>query len=279
MTNYIILLCINTVLSLTILIVLFRGCYLWFVIHFIRNSGVSIDINKLFPKKINCLWTQVIKYPLELDKTHLSQEDKLVFHLIWSLLIPLLCVVGSIRQTELIKTFIFMFISSVVIKKILLISFRKQRVMIFNKNAYRLYKFLHNQLSAGVQPKDCMASLHRIVQEPFLKKRLKALGSMYSQTLDFNIAFKEISTYYDGADVDAFKIAIQQGLEMGDNLNTIKKQETLMFSKYMNYLQLETNRQKTKTLLIVTIFCAIIIFMIGLPLLMELDQAIQLLFI
>lgn len=279
MKIYIMLFVINTVLSITILTMIFRAIYLWSTLKFMGKTGVPIDMNKIFPRVINQLWIWLIKYPLELDKTHLSQEDKLVFHLIWSMLIPVLCIVGSIRQTALIKIFLFVFISSIVIRKMLLISFRKQRVMIFNKNAYRLYKFLHNQLSAGVQPKECMASLHRIVQEPFLKKRLKALGSMYSQTLDFNIAFKEVSEYYGGTDVDAFKIAIQQGLEMGDNLNTIEKQESLMFSKYMNYLQLETNREKIKTLLIVTIFCAIIIFMVGLPLLMELDEAIQLLFI
>ncbi len=279
MTVYVILVCINILIAFIVVSMIFNGGYLLFVLRLMKNSGVVIKKQQVLPKVLCLFLDYLIKYPGELDKTHLSWEDKMVFHFIWSVVIPLLCVIGSLREIALIKTFIIIFIGSLVIKRVLLISFKKQRAMIFNKNAYILYKFLHNQLSAGVQPKECMASLHRIIQEPFLNKRLKALGSMYAQTLDFESAFKEVSSYYEGSDVDAFKIAIQQGLEMGDNLNTIKKQEALMFSKYMNYLQLETNRQKTKTLIIVSIFCAIIIFMVGLPLLMELDQAIQLIFI
>lgn len=279
MAKYIVFLCVNILLSALILSIAFRGNYVWYALGFIRKSGLSIDMNKLFPKVLIHLWENLLKYPKELDKTHLSKEDKLVFHLIWSVLIPFLCVAGSVREPYLMKTFMFVFFCSIIAKKVLLLSFKKQRVMVFNKNAYRLYKFLHNQLSAGVQPKESMASLYRIVHEPFLRERLKALGSMYAQTLDFEIAFDEIAGYYGGSDVEAFKIAIKQGLDMGDNLNTIKKQEALMFSKYMNYLQLETNRQKIKTLVVVSIFCFIIIFMIGLPLMIELNQAIDLIFI
>lgn len=172
-----------------------------------------------------------------------------------------------------------MILTSQGIKKILLHQLKKKRTLIFNKNAYRLYKFLHNQLSAGVQPKECMMSLHRIVRDHFLKGRLRALGSMYIQTLDFQLAFQEISDYYEGADVDALKISIEQGLILGENLETLKRQEALMFSKYMNYIQLETERQKLKTLIVVTLFCGIIIIMIGLPFFMELNQAIDMIFI
>ena len=151
--------------------------------------------------------------------------------------------------------------------------------MAFNKNAYRLYKFLHNQVSAGVQPKEAMMSLFLIVKEPFLKERLQALGSIYAQTLDFDMAFEELTRYYEGPDIDAFRIAMLQGITLGNNINTLKKQESLMFNKYMNYLQLETNRQKLRTFLVVTIYCVIIIIMIGLPLMMELNQAMDMIFL
>jgi len=254
---------------------------LWRQFDFLKGSGVSMDWWRLLPlSDNNRLWMQqYLDWNKALRKTHLSREDRWVFHFLWTFFIPGVCLIGIIRNYQQWYIYFVVLMVSQVIKKLLIVSYKKRRTHVFIKNAYRLYKFLHNQISAGVQPKQCMTSLHRIVQEPFLKERLKALGSLYAQTLDFELAFEEVSRYYEGADIDAFRIAMLQGITMGDNMNTLKKQEELMFSKYMNYLQLETNRQKLRTLVVVTIFCAIIIFMIGLPLMMELEQAIEMIFI
>jgi Flp pilus assembly protein TadB len=210
--------------------------------------------------------------------TGLSKEDQMVFHFLWSVFMPAVCLVGLLSNYRNWKVYGMILLSGVLVKRMLIVLFKKRRKLEFNKNAYRLYKFLHNQISAGVQPKESMASLYRIVKEPFLRERLQALGSMYSQTLDFEMSFNEISTYYEGADVNSFKIAIAQGISLGNNLTTLKKQEELMFSKYMNYLQLETNRQKAKTFFVVSIYCMIIILMIGLPLMMELAEALDMIF-
>jgi hypothetical protein len=270
--------------SLCVLVILYQvTCFrqVTYNLSVLRKSGIAVDWYRLFPgfQKFRPVYKWLLYYSDELDKTYLSKEDKVVFHLLWTFFMPFMIVVCYFRGY-------FSFLNCVIIcagiyfgKRVLLTSYKKKRTHNFNKNASRLYMFLHNQLSAGIQPKDCVISLHKVVSEPILQERLKAFGSLYVQTLNFNLAFEEISAYYDGTDVDAFKIAIEQGLVIGENLESLKKQEALMFSKYMNYLQLETERQKVKTLVVVTLFCIIIIVMIGLPLAMELDQAINTIFV
>ncbi|MBN2897711.1 MAG: hypothetical protein JXO44_02955 [Clostridia bacterium] len=252
-----------------------------FYVRHIKNGGIVIDWWSLLPlpERMRQRLKKWGLYPEALDKTHLSKEDKMVFHLVWRFILPVGCVVGFFKNPSQWRFYSMLFIAIFLGKQLLLTYYANNRKMSFNKNAYRLYKFLHNQVSAGVQPKDAIMSLYKIVKEPFLKSRLQALGAIYAQTLDFEMAFEELARYYDGSDVDAFRIAMLQGISLGDNLNTLKKQESLMFNKYMHYLQLETNRQKVRTFLVVSIYCMIIIIMIGLPLMMELNQAINMIFL
>jgi hypothetical protein len=266
------------------------GFFLWHLLSFgqvlkhlgkLKKHGVRTDIwSRIpFPEGVRKAFEYLFIYPESLNKTDLSKEDRFVFHFIWNILIPLACLWKGLKEPRDCFIYACVFVGAWLGKYSLLHSYKLRRVRIFNKNAYQLYKFLHNQLSAGVQPKESMMSLHRIVQDTFFKERLQALGSMYAQTLDFDLSFEEIAAYYEGPEVDAFKIAMVQGISLGNNLNTLKKQEELMFSKYMTYLQIETERQKVKTFVVVTLFCFIIIFMIGLPLWMELQQALELIFI
>lgn len=270
--------------SLCMVVVLYQlSCFrqVAFTLSFLRKSGVLVDWHKLFPwvHTFRPLHKWLFYYSEELDKTYLSKEDKVVFHLLWTFFLPLMTIICHLRGYMGFIHCLIICLGLYFGKRALLKSYKKGRSHNFNKNAYRLYMFLHNQLSAGIQPKDCVISLYKVVSEPILQERLKAFGSLYVQTLNFDMAFEEVSAYYDGTDVDAFKIAIEQGLVIGENLESLKKQEALMFSKYMNYLQLETERQKVKTLVVVTIFCIIIIVMIGLPLVMELNQAIDTIFV
>lgn len=247
----------------------------------LKKSGIAVDWHRLFPwcHIFRPVYKWLIYYSEDLDKTYLSKEDKMVFHFLWTFFMPFVTIVGCFKGYLGFLQCIVICLGIYFGKLGLLASYKKKRSHNFNKNAYRLYMFLHNQLSAGIQPKDCVISLYKVVSEPILQERLKAFGSLYVQTLNFDMAFEEISGYYGGTDVDAFKIAIEQGLIIGENLESLKKQEALMFSKYMNYLQLETERQKFKTLVVVTLFCVIIIVMIGLPLAMELNQAVDSIFI
>lgn len=276
-----VLLIFNSIFMVVTLKCVHSILYTFYVARIYGESGISGFVNHLIslsPRMMKVV-RKVFVYSNDLDKTHLSLEDKWVFHILLSVFIPIVCVIGFFKYEGSRHMFLFFLTGSYVVRQVLLKSFKKKRSLMFNKNAYRLYKFLHNQLSAGVHPNRCMTNLYRIVKDTFLRERLKAFGSMYVQTLDFSLAFEEISNYYDGIDVDAFRIAMEQGLMMGDNLKTLQKQEALMFSKYMNYLQLETNRQKLRTLIVITIFCGIIIFMIGLPLMIELEQALNIIFV
>lgn len=280
MTVFRVLLLANGILMMMLVFKVSSYRCLFKYIKQFKKTGVIIDWYALlpFPKRVKALVKRINFYPKVLAINGLSKEDQMVMHLLTSVFIPFMCVIGFIKDLRHWRIYIMLVIASQLGKYMLLTYYKKQRNMAFNRNAYRLYKFLHNQISAGVQPKESMMSLYKIVKEPFLRERLQALGSMYAQTLDFDVSFEEISKYYDGSDVNSLRIAIIQGIDLGNNLNTLKKQEALMFSKYMNYLQLETNRQKARTFVVVTIYCMIIIFMIGLPLMMELSEAIDMIF-
>ncbi len=268
---------IFTIINIILALLVFSGLYTFFnILKLFRYFGVfknDVTINK-FKVFLNKTWV----YRDNLDNTPLNREKKFIFNIVWNMVIPFCLIIGFIKNPSQ-NGYIWVLIASFILKKVIVVTYKNKNEMVFNKNAYRIYKFLHNQIVAGVHVNVAVVSLYKVVSDKFLKERLQAFGSMYASTLNFDIAFKELSDYYTNSDVDTFRIAMLQGIDMGDNINTLKKQEQIMFSKYMGYLQLETERQKLKTFIVVSIYCAIIIVMIGLPLLIEIQRAMGMIFL
>ena len=218
------------------------------------------------------------KYNQRLKKLGFTSEEEKFFKIAW-VFIPIIMFFVSIfvDYKSFFRAFSFLVFCGL-FQKMNIEILMKKRNRGLNKNIYRMYKFLFNQVSAGVSPGDSIINLHKVVEDKFLEKRLKNMALIYYQTLNIDLALMEVKKFYDDEEIDPFCIVVKQGIETGENLLMLKRQEALMFNKYFNYLEMETDRQKVKIIIVVFIFCLVIVLMIGIPLFMEMNEAMNQLF-
>lgn len=148
----------------------------------------------------------------------------------------------------------------------------------FEKSVYKVFKYLHHQTDAGILPTESMKSLHMVVDDPVLKKRLIRMAAVYIQTVDLDQALFVLQHAYGTRDVESLCIAIRQGIHTGDHVALLKHQERVMFQKYFHYIQEETNRLRQHTFFIVGLNCMLVVVLIGLPLWLEAMAAVQKIF-
>ena len=230
-------------------------------------------------KKFKLLDEMLEKYNRRLKKVGFTSKEEKFFKIAW-IIIPFITFIIStmLDYRGFFKGIIFLVICGI-FQKLNIEALMKKRNQGLNKNIYRMYKFLFNQVSAGVTPGDSIINLHKVVEDKFLEKKLKNMALIYYQTLDIDLALMEVKNFYDDEEIDPFCIVVKQGVETGENLLMLKRQEELMFNKYFNYLEMETDRQKIKIIAVMFIFCLIIVLMIGIPLLMEMNEAMNQLFV
>lgn len=151
----------------------------------------------------------------------------------------------------------------------------RKRNHVFEKNAYKIYKYLYNQVSSGVRVSDGIKSVYLSVNDPSLKNTLMRFSARYIQTMNIDYALEVLREAYSCFEMDSFCGAIKQGIETGDNADLLKKQEETMFNKYFMSIQKDTDIYKWKITFIVFIQCMILIMMVGIPLLMDLNRALD----
>ena len=87
---------VNGLLIVIILQRVFVCSRAWFYIKGLKRVGIVIDWWAILP--LSDVAKRRIKklgiYPEALDKSHLSKEDKLIFHLMWDIVMPIGCTVG-----------------------------------------------------------------------------------------------------------------------------------------------------------------------------------------
>lgn len=156
---------------------------------------------------------------------------------------------------------------------------RKKLNLRFQKYIYKLYKYLHNQVEAGVKPTEAIRSAYEIVEDKELKSILVRLAARYELTLDIDSALEEFRSNFDAHEAETFCLALKQGIDTGDNKELLAKQEDVMFKKYFNYIQAETDSCKGRSVAAATVFVSIVGVMIIVPLLREVGQAAGRIFI
>jgi len=156
---------------------------------------------------------------------------------------------------------------------------RKKLNLKFQKYVYKLYKYLHNQVEAGVKPTEAVRAAYEIVEDRELREILVRLAARYELTLDIDSALEEFRENFDTHEAEAFCIALKQGVDTGDNKELLAKQEDVMFKKYFNYIQAETDSCKGRCVAAASVFVSIVGVMIIVPLLRDVGQAAGRIFI
>lgn len=149
----------------------------------------------------------------------------------------------------------------------------------FQKYIYKIYKYLHNQISSGVKVTDAVKTVYEVIDDKQLRNILIRLAARYELTLDIDNALLDFRSNFDISEAETLCIALKQGIETGDNQELLARQEDVMFKKYFNYIQAETDSCKNRSLTAVAMFTAIVVIMIVVPLFNDLTEAVGKIFI
>lgn len=155
---------------------------------------------------------------------------------------------------------------------------KKNIEYLFQKNGYKLYKYIENQMEAGVLPKDALLNMHIVIKDKKLNEIIKGASAAFSISLNPKSASAHIERYVKTQESENFTMYLNNILFELDNKEVTNKLEQLMFNRYFAYVQRETDQVKTKSMLTVIIFCAIMVAMIGIPMYLDVQEALNSLF-
>jgi Flp pilus assembly protein TadB len=155
---------------------------------------------------------------------------------------------------------------------------RKKLEKQFNRNAYKVYKFLHNQVSSGISATEAIKTAYEVVNETELRQALVLMAARYELTRDIENALGELVSRFDLNDTHTLCTAIRLGVMTGDNTDMLARQEEIMFKKYFNFIQAETEGRRLRSVVSAIFFTAIIIILISVPLLMDVMESMNIIF-
>lgn len=151
---------------------------------------------------------------------------------------------------------------------------RKSIGMRLQRHIYKIYKYLHNQISSGVKVQDAIRTVYEVIDDRYLKGMLIRLAARYELTLDIDASVAEFEDSFEVHEAQTLCIALKQGIITGDNQELLEKQEDVMFKKYFNYIQAETDGCKLRSAIVAVIFTAIVVLMIAIPLFKDVSEAV-----
>ncbi len=148
----------------------------------------------------------------------------------------------------------------------------------FDRNAYKIYKFLHNQVSSGIKASDAFKTAYEVVEKGELRKAMVRAAASFELSRDIDSALKEFAGRFDSHDTHTLCTAVRLGVETGDNAEMLGRQEGIMFKKYFNHIQAETEACRTKSVICAVIFTAVIILLVSIPLLKDATDSMSRIF-
>lgn len=146
----------------------------------------------------------------------------------------------------------------------------------FESYAYKLFKYINNQKSAGVTTHKIIVKLHKVVDDDEkLRNRMISFAAEYIATNDYNESIKKhLLKYYGNADALALDNALRQGLEIGDAFTDSEGYEKLMFQKYLNTIDYETEKQKLHSIFSALMFSMATVGLVGYILFVDISEGL-----
>lgn len=155
----------------------------------------------------------------------------------------------------------------------------KKRKRLIEFYGYKIFKFLMNQVSSGILVSDAIKSMYRVVDDKYLRRRLIEVSAYYSKTTNLHEALAMLKSTYAGVEVDTLCMAIEQGIYTGANYETLKKMEQLLFKRYIYQIKLETKWRRKRSILSVLLLCMILVLMISIPVMLDMMDAFNQIFL
>ena len=197
----------------------------------------------------------------KIDESGIGDHNTWIYWMGVTLLLPgVLFILLSIRKYD-IGIRIMLSILCFILPNILLGDKIKKRKQAFIFNAYKMYYFLHSQISSGIKVTDAIKGIYEIADHPLIQKTFIQFVAQYELTLNMEESLKILKRAFPGYDCEMLCASILQCVNTGMAGKTLLKMEQLMFSKYFFYLQKDTEKFKTK-LIVSGIFAIVPLVMI-----------------
>jgi len=154
----------------------------------------------------------------------------------------------------------------------------EKREKAFVINAYKIYSFLHSQISSGIKATDAVRGMYEIVDDATIRDVFIKFAAKYEFTLDIEKSLEIIRKSFSGYDCEMLCVSIEQCIKTGLAGKTMLKMEKIMFDKYFSYLKKNSEDYRTKLLIsaLFAIFPLILIFI--LPVLFDAFKGLEGLF-
>jgi hypothetical protein len=165
-----------------------------------------------------------------------------------------------------------------VISIVLLKKRRNSEAALFQKNSYRIYKYVLNQISAGVRPSDALVTMYEVIDDKELKNRFSKACAAYSLTYDAVKLADDISEGTSSDEAKNLSMTIRDGLFESRDGDLLERLEQMMFNRYFTYIQKKTDSLKTRCLVTVVLLCMVIVAMILIPTVLDVQRALDSIF-
>jgi hypothetical protein len=158
---------------------------------------------------------------------------------------------------------------------LILASQAKKNNLKLQKNIYKIYRFLNNQITSGVRVADAVKTVYTVADDPMIRAGLIEVSAKFQLTNDIERSMEEFKKRFNVCEVDSLTIALKQGIDTGNNAGILERQETYMFNKYFGYIQAETEKSKYRCFVAAMVFCLILCILFFVPIIMDLQTSIR----
>ncbi len=261
-------------LSLPLCIVVYNFLPTFYVsLFYSKDKWIKKDINTdRFDKIISC----IPLFDRLRNRTRTRLEEAAVgdekTELIWmgfTFLMPVIIFLFNISSGNGLIQSVCVAVIIGVLPEIWLSGRITERKSVFTKNTYKIYSFLHTQISAGIKPTDAIKGMCEIVGHKLIKETFISFTARFELTLDIDESLQILRRSFRGYDGEMLCVCIKQCIATGTAGRTLLKMEELMFSKFFNITQRETEKYRTKLLISGLIGLVPVIMILCLPVVYE----------
>ncbi len=121
-----------------------------------------------------------------------------------------------------------------------------QRQARFSRHVYKIYRFIHEQVSSGISLSDALKGLPQVVRDPLVQPILVRFSALYELTHDIEQAFGVLEHAFGAADTRVLTGQIRQCLQSGISGQTLSRMEQLLFTRTYARMQEETERIRSR---------------------------------
>ncbi|MGX8796529.1 hypothetical protein ACR6HW_10710 [Fusibacter sp. JL298sf-3] len=134
-----------------------------------------------------------------------------------------------------------------------------------SKNFYRLYKYIHLQISVGTRAEEIYKSLYRVVENKRLKSQLRQMSVIIAQSHDIERGIDYLKQTLTTQEGKTFVNVIDNMKGFGLAESSFMRLDHMLFQKYLSNIRNETEKIKKRYFRIVVLFTIVTTLMLLLP--------------